>query len=344
MSSYRIFEDFPGGSDGKSICLQCWRPRFNSWARKISWRRKWQPTPVLLPGKSHGWMEEPARLQSMGLQTVRLDWANSLSFFSFFIGYSVQTLKLWGWWTNKSLPPSLCLCLSPSFPLLSVSLSPFLPVSVCLSPTPLLSVSLSPFLPVSVCLSVLPSLSSPFSPCSSLLSVSLSISLPFSPISQKPATRLVQETSQPVRNHSSPEASWPGFQHEKGRRLFVLGRIVRSGLPEVTRQGSEAHGRGRAPWASLSALQLPGRVPSFMGRPPQAQPWIVYLHSRNRSWKMKTKTSRNSDDRGLGVKADSGVISQAGFQRGFHPNTKYFWEQTLPFVNAVLRNTTLIQP
>ena len=22
---------------------------------EISWRRKWQPTPVFLPGKSHGW-------------------------------------------------------------------------------------------------------------------------------------------------------------------------------------------------------------------------------------------------------------------------------------------------
>ena len=45
---------FPGGSDGKSVCLQCWRPRFNPWVGKIPWRRKWQPTPVLLPGKSHG--------------------------------------------------------------------------------------------------------------------------------------------------------------------------------------------------------------------------------------------------------------------------------------------------
>ena len=25
------------------------------WSGKISWRRKWQPTPVFLPGKSHGW-------------------------------------------------------------------------------------------------------------------------------------------------------------------------------------------------------------------------------------------------------------------------------------------------
>ena len=32
---------------------QCRRPGFNSWVGKIPWRRKWQPTPVLLPGKSH---------------------------------------------------------------------------------------------------------------------------------------------------------------------------------------------------------------------------------------------------------------------------------------------------
>ena len=27
--------------------------RFDSWVRKITWRGKQQPTPVLLPGKSH---------------------------------------------------------------------------------------------------------------------------------------------------------------------------------------------------------------------------------------------------------------------------------------------------
>ena len=30
------------------------RCRFDSWVRKIPWSRKWQPTPVFLPGKSHG--------------------------------------------------------------------------------------------------------------------------------------------------------------------------------------------------------------------------------------------------------------------------------------------------
>ena len=36
------------------IHLQCRKCRFNPWVRKIPWRRKWQPTPVFLPGKSGG--------------------------------------------------------------------------------------------------------------------------------------------------------------------------------------------------------------------------------------------------------------------------------------------------
>ena len=38
-----------------SVCLQWGRPGFDSWVGKIPWRRKWQSTPALLPGKSHGW-------------------------------------------------------------------------------------------------------------------------------------------------------------------------------------------------------------------------------------------------------------------------------------------------
>ena len=30
------------------------RHRFNPWVKKIPWRRRWQPTPVFLPEKSHG--------------------------------------------------------------------------------------------------------------------------------------------------------------------------------------------------------------------------------------------------------------------------------------------------
>ena len=31
-----------------------WKTEFDTWVRKIPRRRKWQPTPVFLPGESHG--------------------------------------------------------------------------------------------------------------------------------------------------------------------------------------------------------------------------------------------------------------------------------------------------
>ena len=37
-----------------SILMAEWRRRFDPWVGKIPWRRKWQPTPVFLPGKSYG--------------------------------------------------------------------------------------------------------------------------------------------------------------------------------------------------------------------------------------------------------------------------------------------------
>ena len=82
MNSY----GFPGGSDGNSICLQCVRPGFNPWVVKIPWRRKWQPIPVLLPGKFHGLRgsSEPGRLQFMGSPRVGHDWATSLYFFTLY--------------------------------------------------------------------------------------------------------------------------------------------------------------------------------------------------------------------------------------------------------------------
>ena len=35
-------------------CRRHKRPWFDPWVGKISWRREWQPTPVFLPGESHG--------------------------------------------------------------------------------------------------------------------------------------------------------------------------------------------------------------------------------------------------------------------------------------------------
>ena len=46
--------DFTGGSDGKASAYNARDLGSIPWVRKISWRRKWQPTPVFLPGKSYG--------------------------------------------------------------------------------------------------------------------------------------------------------------------------------------------------------------------------------------------------------------------------------------------------
>ena len=46
-----MYVAFPGGKE--STC-QCRRHGFDPWVGKILWGRKWQPTPVFLPGKFHG--------------------------------------------------------------------------------------------------------------------------------------------------------------------------------------------------------------------------------------------------------------------------------------------------
>ena len=44
---------FPGGSVVKNPPANADVCQFDPWVGKIPWRRRWQPTPVLLPGESH---------------------------------------------------------------------------------------------------------------------------------------------------------------------------------------------------------------------------------------------------------------------------------------------------
>ena len=41
-------------ASGKELDCHCRRHEFVTWAWKIPWMKTWQPTPVLLPGESHG--------------------------------------------------------------------------------------------------------------------------------------------------------------------------------------------------------------------------------------------------------------------------------------------------
>ena len=48
-----MFIGLPWWLSGKESTCQCRRLGFDSWVWKIPWRRKWQPTLVFLPRKSH---------------------------------------------------------------------------------------------------------------------------------------------------------------------------------------------------------------------------------------------------------------------------------------------------
>ena len=81
VGSQRVGHDWAtslhfSGSDSKSVCLQCRRPGFDPCMGEIPWRRKWQPTPLFLLGKSHG---QRNLVSSMGSPRVRHNWTTSLS-------------------------------------------------------------------------------------------------------------------------------------------------------------------------------------------------------------------------------------------------------------------------
>ena len=54
LSAAPVPSSFPSGTSGKESACPCRRQRINPWVGKIPWRRAWQPTPVSLPGESHG--------------------------------------------------------------------------------------------------------------------------------------------------------------------------------------------------------------------------------------------------------------------------------------------------
>ena len=54
MSFYLLLRGPPCCLSGEELACHCRRHRFNLWVKKISWRRKWKPSPLFLPGKSHG--------------------------------------------------------------------------------------------------------------------------------------------------------------------------------------------------------------------------------------------------------------------------------------------------
>ena len=55
LTKVKNFPGLPWLLSGKESACQCRRQESHRWVGRIPWRSKWQPTPVSLPGKSHGW-------------------------------------------------------------------------------------------------------------------------------------------------------------------------------------------------------------------------------------------------------------------------------------------------
>ena len=90
-----LFSGLPWWLNGKESTCQYRRHRFDPWSGKIPWRRKLQPTPAFLLGKSHG-TEEPGRLQSMGSQKSQ-EQLNDNNLFSSFTGTEMDKYVVLRW-------------------------------------------------------------------------------------------------------------------------------------------------------------------------------------------------------------------------------------------------------
>ena len=66
---------FPKWLCGKESACQYKRHGFDPWVRKIPWGKAWQPTPVFLPGESHG-QKSLAGYSPPGSKSIRHDFSD----------------------------------------------------------------------------------------------------------------------------------------------------------------------------------------------------------------------------------------------------------------------------
>ena len=52
--SSKGFSSGPSGKEPACLCRRCKRLGLDPWVENIPWRGEWQPTPVFVPGESHG--------------------------------------------------------------------------------------------------------------------------------------------------------------------------------------------------------------------------------------------------------------------------------------------------
>ena len=75
------FKGFPGGSDGKGFACNAGDLGLTPGLGRFPWRRKWQRTPELFPGKSHGPRSLLGYSTCVGSQTVGHSWVTNFPVF-----------------------------------------------------------------------------------------------------------------------------------------------------------------------------------------------------------------------------------------------------------------------
>ena len=88
----------PWWLSGKEPTCQCRRCRFPPWVGKTPWRRKWQPTPIFLPGEVRVWRSLEG-CSPWGHQRVGRDWESINN--NNYLG----VLRWWQWQPTPVLSP-----------------------------------------------------------------------------------------------------------------------------------------------------------------------------------------------------------------------------------------------
>ena len=122
---------------------------FNPWVRRIPWRRKWHPTPVFLPGESHGQRNLGGSVHGVAKSRIRLstwsvvDLQRCVSFWYTAKWFSYTYVVFQILFSYRLLQDveysSLCYTLGPCLSVLCIV------VCICESQTPDLSSSPFPF-------------------------------------------------------------------------------------------------------------------------------------------------------------------------------------------------------
>ena len=109
ITLFKVIPRWFGGSEVKAFACNAGDLGLIPGSGKIPWRRKWQPTPVFLPGESHGWRSLVGYSRGVAESWT---WRSDFTFLSTFLFLSVTGTEKgalrgqpWNWMSGQRLAP-----------------------------------------------------------------------------------------------------------------------------------------------------------------------------------------------------------------------------------------------